>query len=273
MEGEPMLPRALLTVAQAEAILSEDHADSDGAASLRALHALVLALRAPARPEELAAQARTVQAFAAERKRQLDDPAVSRATRRAGKVVAITTAVALAFGGAAAAAVTAGVLPGAPWRQPAPGTSSGTSAEISAGTSAGADRSARAHSGSGSGPAGSATASAVASPTATGAQVNGGGPDATGVAAYGLCHAYAAHPGNTSVAMRNLAAAAAAAGQTVPQYCAAVLAQPPGHSSNGTSSSTHPSKPPHPTKPAGTGPSKSHPPHPSKPAGKPSNSR
>ena len=263
-----MLPRAVLSEAQAEAILSADHDDIDRAASLRALQALVIALRAPARPYELAAQARTVQAFSAERKRQLDDPAVSRSTRRAGKVVAITTAVALAFGGAAAAAVTAGVVPGAPWRQPAPGTPAGTSA----GPSVGADASARADSGSGPGRAGSATASAVASPTATDAQVNGGGPDATGAAAYGLCHAYANHPDNTSVAMGNLAAAAAAAGQTVPQYCAAVLAQPPGHSSHGTSAPTHPSKPPHPTNPAGTGPSKSHPPHPSKPAGKPSNS-
>jgi hypothetical protein len=65
------------------------------------------------------------------------------------------------------------------------------------------------------------------------------GPDVTGPAAFGLCTAYEAGQGGTnggkdqSVAFQDLETAAQAAGQTVEDYCAPILAAGPGGSSNG----------------------------------------
>jgi hypothetical protein len=63
-------------------------------------------------------------------------------------------------------------------------------------------------------------------------QEGGRGPDATGPAAFGLCTAWTAHQANgaqpNGVAFDNLDAAAAAAGRTTADYCAAVLAEPRG---------------------------------------------
>jgi hypothetical protein len=264
MEGEPMMPADVLSEAQADAVLSGQPLTEAASRSLNGLQVLVAALRAPAQPGELAGQAQTVEAFSAERQRLVSTRVAGRAPRRAGKVVAITTAVVVAFSGAAAAAVTAGVLPGAPWRhQPAPGLSTG---------STGGGASGMANSGSASDPNGSATASAAASPTGTDALGKGQGIGATGEAAFGLCLAYSNHPDNTSVEMRRLAAAAAAAGQSVPQYCEVVLAQHPGQASHAPPSPGQATKPPHPSSPAGTGPSISHTPHPSK-SSKPSDHR
>jgi hypothetical protein len=60
----------------------------------------------------------------------------------------------------------------------------------------------------------------------------GQGPDATGPAKQGLCRAWAVHrsdsPANqNSIAMRNLQAAADAAGQTVAEFCADVIGTDP----------------------------------------------
>jgi hypothetical protein len=57
------------------------------------------------------------------------------------------------------------------------------------------------------------------------------GPDATGPAAFGLCHAFGGTKAtrkadNPSIAYRNLLAAATAAGQTVEAYCATILGTP-----------------------------------------------
>ena len=75
-----------------------------------------------------------------------------------------------------------------------------------------------------------------ADPTASGAPtagLTGGpvGPDATGPAAFGLCHAFGGDKairkaGNPSVANRNLITAATAAGQSVQDYCAVILGTP-----------------------------------------------
>ncbi|MCU1359544.1 MAG: hypothetical protein JWN99_833 [Ilumatobacteraceae bacterium] len=73
-------------------------------------------------------------------------------------------------------------------------------------------------------PDGSAVVPAVVSPVP-------GGPDPNGPAKKGLCQAWSAHrdddPADShSVALQNLVAAAAAAGQTVEQFCAAIEPSP-----------------------------------------------
>ena len=63
------------------------------------------------------------------------------------------------------------------------------------------------------------------------------GPNASGPAEYGLCTAYAAsggHMSSSSVAFKNLMAAATAAGESVSQYCAGVV---PGGTASSSSSS------------------------------------
>ena len=82
-------------------------------------------------------------------------------------------------------------------------------------------------------------------PETTGGQ----GPDANGPAKHGLCRAWAAHrsdsPANqNSTAMRNLQAAAAAAGQTVEEFCADVLGTEPGPAEVATTSPAPPPGPP-----------------------------
>jgi hypothetical protein len=75
----------------------------------------------------------------------------------------------------------------------------------------------------------STTTTTVAAQLAAQAAGAGGGPDATGPAAFGLCTAWEAHQRSgaepNGVAFQNLDAAAAAAGQTTADYCAGVIAE------------------------------------------------
>ncbi len=79
-------------------------------------------------------------------------------------------------------------------------------------------------------------------PANSAATAHATGPDATGNAKYGLCTAYAAGPSTTNphsqrdnaVAFRNLATSAAAAGQSIGDYCKG--ATPPTH--DGTTDTT-----------------------------------
>jgi hypothetical protein len=257
MDEDPELGAAVLSDDRAEALLSRQSAELASVGAAGGLEALIAALAAPAQGGELSAKEATVQAFTAERHRQLAARPVPLRPRRATKIAAITTAVVVAFGGAAAAAVTIRALPGAPSTPSAHALTPGTAGGLggTGGSAHGGATSTQASTGS---PGGSTGGSGSAAPSPS-----GNGPDATGNAAYGLCHAYAANPArasSSSEAMRNLAAAAVAAGQTVAQYCAVILGQPPGKSSHVASPN------PHTSKAATSGPAPSHPAHPSKPS-------
>ena len=89
------------------------------------------------------------------------------------------------------------------------------------------------------------TTTTVGTATTT-VEPQGAGPDATGPAAFGLCNAFGDRtsiPGK-SVAATNLANAAAAAGKTVPEYCAPIIAakHPTTTVPGGTTTVTSPGK-------------------------------
>ena len=140
------------------------------------------------------------------------------------KLAIAAVAGSLSIGGVAAAAVTGSL----PFEHPsgAVSASDDQGASESPAPSASAD------------PSESADPTATASPTASAAPSGSiaptgvpEGPDATGPAAFGLCHAFGGDKalrkaGNPSVANRNLIAAATAAGQSVQDYCAVILGTP-----------------------------------------------
>ncbi len=144
------------------------------------------------------------------------------------KLVIAAVAGSLSVGGVAAAAVT-GVLPG-------PFTHGTT---VSASDSASGDPSETADPSESPDPIESDSPTASTSPTQTGTPTAQGtptassttgpvGPDATGPAAFGLCHAFGGTKAlrkatNPSIVYRNLLASATAAGQTVEAYCATIL--------------------------------------------------
>jgi hypothetical protein len=147
------------------------------------------------------------------------------------KLAVIAVAGSLSLGGVAAAAVT-GTLPG-PFHQASGAAASGEpqdgqGASQSADPTESADPTQSADPSASTLPTATPSGSASANPSSTAGPV---GPDATGPAAFGLCHAFGGtkavtKAGNPSVARRNLLAAATAAGQTIEVYCAGILGTP-----------------------------------------------
>ena len=141
------------------------------------------------------------------------------------KLAIAAVAGSLSIGGVAAAAVT-GTLPG-PFAHSASSTASDT---VSAEPSESAEPSQSPDPTQSADPSESPDPSTSAAPR-TDPTHRGIGPDATGPAAFGLCHAFGGDKAdrksdNPSVAYRNLLAAATAAGQTVQAYCASILGVP-----------------------------------------------
>jgi hypothetical protein len=147
------------------------------------------------------------------------------------KLVIAAVAGSLSIGGVAAAAVT-GVLPG-PF---AHGTSVSASESASGDPSDSSDPSESPDPSEPDSPTPSTSPAQTGTPTpsdrpTTSASGRPVGPDATGPAAFGLCHAFGgskaiSKANNPSIAYRNLLAAATAAGQTVQTYCATILGSP-----------------------------------------------
>jgi hypothetical protein len=144
------------------------------------------------------------------------------------KLVLAAVAGSLSIGGVAAAAVT-GTLPGPFSHATQVAASQSASADPSdtAEPSESADPTDSGSPSSSASPTGTDAPSGPAAPTGTGA-TGPVGPDATGPAAFGLCHAFggdkaARKADSPSVAYRNLLAAATASGQTVEAYCATIL--------------------------------------------------
>lgn len=144
------------------------------------------------------------------------------------KLVIAAVAGSLSIGGVAAAAVT-GVLPG-PF---AHGTTVSASVSASGDQSESSDPIESPDPSESDSPTPTAdptqTATPTGSATPTTASTTGPvGPDATGPAAFGLCHAFGgtktiSKANNPSIAHRNLLAAATATGQSVQTYCATIL--------------------------------------------------
>jgi hypothetical protein len=213
---------------------------------------LLGALRAPARPYELSGEKGALDAFRAAKaagvatalkeKDMLEPGSPFRrlANPRFGAKAAVAAvACSLALGGVAAAATT-GSLPG-PLQ---------TFAHVLGAPAAGdnADSAKAGPTGTDSGdpttePTITSSTDSTANPSASGSPTrDGGGPNALGPAAWGLCHAFGTKtwgngfgqpasaepagrkPDNPSVAYRNLVAAAAAKGLTVDAFCGLVLA-------------------------------------------------
>lgn len=145
------------------------------------------------------------------------------------KLAIAAVAGSLSIGGVAAAAVT-GALPG-PF---APGTSVSVSDSASGDPSESSDPTESADPNESDSPTPSAEPTQTVTPTASATSASTAvpvGPDATGPAAFGLCHAFGgtkaiSKANNPSIAHRNLLAAATAAGQSVATYCAAILGTP-----------------------------------------------
>lgn len=174
--------------------------------------------------------------------------------RMTGRVAAIATVTVLGLGGVAAA--TTGALPGLADEQVIAGEGPTTTEDTSGEDTSGEDTST-------TDPATSTpdttedtvedtTTTTEAEPTTTettevpapdgGPDPAGVGPDATGPARHGLCRAFGGRETmpEGSVAARNLAAAAAAEGMTVAEFCAATPApgrsgEAPGHRRGGES--------------------------------------
>jgi hypothetical protein len=226
----------------------------------RGLAGLLAVATAPATPEELAGEQRTMATFAAAM-RSTPLPLVPRRTAVPRKVLTIKAAAAalvavLSLGGVAAAA--GGLLPGqaSPVADQALATTGADAAAQGLGKAAAADLGGAADAGSADGQG---RASAV-------------GPDATGAAWTGLCRAWQADQGANhgqkadSVAFQALAAAAGGA-DNIAAYCQDVAAggsadahgksqaSPPSVSAPSTSVSPPSSGPPtDPGPPASTGP-------------------
>jgi hypothetical protein len=230
-----------LSSAESEALLSGEPLPADPSEGARAVSEVVAGLRAPASRQELVGAGAALTAFRA----SLDDgaelapapeaqPGRRVLATRAGVRVAVLAAVgSLTLGGVAAAATT-GSLP-APLQRAAhalgaPGVDDDQGAKTSGGGQGGTGGASAATAGStaaAASPEGSETASAEPSGSA-GGKAAAVGPDATGTAAFGLCHAFGGGKQNGSVALRNLEQAAAAKGLSVQAYCAGILALGPG---------------------------------------------
>lgn len=156
------------------------------------------------------------------------------------KLAVVAVAGSLSLGGVAAAAVT-GTLPG-PFHQ-ASGSAAGGDSQDGQGASPSADPTESADPSATTSVTPTPSDSASASPSSTRPE----GPDATGPAAFGLCHAFGGtkavtKAGNPSIARRNLFAAATAAGQTIEVYCDGILGTPtPTATPTGTTTGPVPS--------------------------------
>ena len=145
------------------------------------------------------------------------------------KLVIAAVAGSLSIGGVAAAAVT-GALPGPLDHTTTVSASDSSSADPSgsATPTESPDPSESASPSVTTDPTQASTSTAVPSTSTTSGPV---GPDATGPAAFGLCHAFGGSKSigkanNPSIAYRNLLTAATSAGQTVETYCATILGTP-----------------------------------------------
>ena len=207
--------------ATAEALLRGTLHPDDAPPGTREIATLVRAAKAEAGPDELGGQEAMVAAFvAAAPGPQVVTPlTVERRRRVLAKALTVKGAAvtaAVLFAGSAAAASATGSLPAAIQARVSSGLAhvgiSLPSPSSQANGHAPGTQGAAAH---GAGQAGGPQSSQAV------------GPSATGPAAAGLCTAFTASGQSTqtngnSTAFRNLEAAAAVAGQTVAQYCAAL---------------------------------------------------
>jgi hypothetical protein len=233
----PYLSDSQLLEGRAERLLAGERPGEGSPEGIAELADLVAALRGPARPEELAGQELAVAAFTAahvvKEKAAAKEKTLAKEKLVAGrdnvrhlpthfgpKVAAATAVALLAFTGVAAAAVT-GTLPSS--------LQAFVHARISSVAGPGT-----AHLHAGSGAVRGAKTPPVSStprPTSQGPGPSAApGSSATAVAASraGACHAFgtaksAGDQASSSPAARSLQAAAAAAGQTVTEYCAPYL--------------------------------------------------
>jgi hypothetical protein len=230
----PYLSDSRLLEGRAEKLLAGDLPDENPADGVRELGALLSAMRAPARPQEIDGQARAVAAFAAfsaakekaaaqektfakEKAALKEKSNVRRLPTHFGPKVSAATAVALlAFTGVAAAAVT-GSLPARlqSFVHARIGAISGPTTEQS-------------HTGSTSTGATQPPSPSKVAPMTGPSAVPGVGPSVDGTSTAGLCQAFDRAKSTSagaadSIAARNVQAAAAAAGQTVDAYCAPAL--------------------------------------------------
>ncbi len=241
----PYLSDDRLLEGRAEKLLAGEEPLESPAGGVKELQAVLSALRAPARPHEVDGQASAVAAFAAfsaaKEKAFAKEKAAAREkgnlrhlpTHFGPKVSAATAVALLALTGVAAAAVT-GTLPARlqSFVHARIGAISGPANEPSRASSA-PTTSAR--------PTSAAhIPSAVAAKTEPTA-VPAGGPSPDGASRAGLCHAFGvaktwSFAATNSTATRNLEAAAAAAGQTMDEYCAPYLSggKPPSKPSGKT---------------------------------------
>jgi hypothetical protein len=144
------------------------------------------------------------------------------------KLVFAAVAGSLSIGGVAAAAVT-GSLPG-PIQHAAHGALGVQDDQGEDGATPSTEPSESTDPSESASPSASADPSASASPSPD-SSTGPVGPDATGPAAFGLCHAFGGTKAigkadSPSIAYRNLLSAATTAGQTVEEYCAVVLGTP-----------------------------------------------
>jgi hypothetical protein len=231
-----------LPAEELDALLSGRPLPADASPQGRAVSEVLAGLQAPPTASELAGEAGALAAVVAAS--GLDAPDSRSGTgrvARSGLKVAVLAAVgSLALGGVAAAATT-GSLPG-PLQKAAHLFGAPDGQGDNQGNDEGGDASGSASasvSASGS-DTGSPTASPSASASSSG-KANGVGPDATGPAAFGLCHAFADTTDNPSVAFRNLQKAAAGKGLSVKDYCTVIIALGPGHhpTPSGSAAPTH----------------------------------
>jgi hypothetical protein len=210
---------------------------------------IVDALRAPAAPHELAAQETYLAMFDHESATTRNTPV---RTIVLGTRAAVVAGVAVLAAATGAAAYT-GSLPGS-LQSAARSTIGAPAADDDPGSDDPSDDPSGTPS---TGPRDTATETATSSSGSSG-KADGVGPDATGPAAFGLCNAWS-HGGlaTTSVAYRNLAAAAGGTGG-IQAYCATVV-KPGGGSTHGSGSPA--SKPGHgsPTSHHGHGSPTTHP--------------
>jgi len=244
--GVPELPAS-----DAEKLLSGEPLPADASEQARALSEVLAGLTAAGTPRELVGEKGALAAFRAAPE-LTEDPGRRVLTARRGVRVAVLAAVgSLALGGVAAAATT-GSLPG-PLQRAAHvfGAPAGDGQDDQGENQ---DDQGDGHTSSASptaseSPAPSTSETPSPKPSASGS-ANGVGPDATGPAAFGLCHAFADTNQSDSVAFRNLQKAAADKGLTVKAYCTVIIALGPGnhHESSNGSTAKHGQ---HGNKPAG----------------------